>query len=78
MKKVNGVPAHVAVEKAQKMLSNGTTHFEWVHSGAPVKCGSEDHSKRDGRRYLIARYLASGQLLPGVAESCRCTFIAAR
>ncbi|WP_230849216.1 hypothetical protein, partial [Ralstonia solanacearum] len=78
MKKVIGMPAEAAVEKAQKMLSSGTTHFEWLHSGAPINCGSVDHSKRDGKRYSIVKCLASGQPLPGVAEGCRCTFIAAR
>lgn len=65
-----------AFKKICKMSDAGLTHFKWMHSGVPMKCGSADHSKRDGKKYDIAMYLASGKPLPGVSEGCRCTFIA--
>ncbi len=68
--------ADIAAEKAQRMLSSGVTQFEWMHSGVPLKCGTVDHSKRDGKRYSLADHIASGKPLPGAEEGCRCTFIA--
>lgn len=65
-----------AEQKARQMIEAGVTKFEWLHSGVPLPCGTEDHSKRDGKKYDIKKFLASGKPLPGVSEGCRCTFVA--
>ncbi|RXZ42568.1 hypothetical protein EBB06_11730 [Crenobacter cavernae] len=65
-----------SAQKIRQMADTGVTHFKWVHSGVPLKCGNEDHSKLDGRQYEIAKYLASGKPLPGESKGCRCTFVA--
>lgn len=69
-------PLDHALQKANQMTKNGITRFEWKHSGVPLNCGNEDHSKRDGKKYNIEKYLNSGQILPSAIDGCCCTFIA--
>lgn len=65
-----------AMDKLHRMVEHGIVKFKWVHSGVPLPCNGEDHSKLDGKKFVIASFVKSGKNLPGGVAGCRCTFTA--